>query len=108
METSTLPIMRQKQHNKGRSDYPPVRYGAFTDILAVFTDPTRRARFDAKVARSAGPDPCHPWLGSRLPTGYGLTQGSIAYQGYSFLAHRVAWALANDREPGKAVIRHTL
>src|SRR5579859_7795379 len=107
MKKSRLPIMRQSTHKKARRDYPKIDYGILTEILPVFADPKRRARFEGKIDRSGGPDACHPWRGGALPLGYGLTQGCIAYQGYSFLVHRVAWALANDREPGDAVIRHS-
>lgn len=103
MDNSRLTIMRDTSHKpKIRGNYPRLSYGALTDILPVFADPKRRARFEAKVDRSAGPRACHPWHG-----GGRLAQGCIAYQSYSFLAHRVAWALANGREPGQTPIRHT-
>lgn len=91
---------------KDRTDYPAVRYGELLDILPVMT-PKRRARFEAKVDRSAGPEACHPWQGAPGPSGYGLVQGADDYRGFSFLAHRVAWAIEHEQEPGAAVIRHS-
>jgi hypothetical protein len=48
--------------------------------------PAELARFDAKVDRSAGPDGCHIWTGSRSTAGYGQLQvdGRLQY------AHRLA------------------
>ncbi len=86
--------------------YPRKRYGELLDILPVIQG-TRRKKFLAKIDRSAGSFGCHPWRGPRLPSGYGLTQGSVDYLGYSFLAHRVAWAIARRREPAAALILHS-
>jgi hypothetical protein len=72
-------------------------------MLEVLASPRVRDRFSRKVDASGA---CHLWLGSTNSTGYGLLQGSVAYQGFSFLAHRVAWALANSQDPGLSVVRH--
>lgn len=90
-------IMRQKSH------YPRVEYGllGFADVM----NEKRIARFWSKVDR-AGEGLCHPWRGSRNAQGYGLFQGAVAYAGYSFLAHRLAFWLANGRDP-VGIVRHT-
>lgn len=86
--------------------YPKKTYGTLVDILPVITG-KRRDRFLSRIDRSGGPDACHPWQGHGLDAGYGLVQGCVRYQGYSFLAHRVAWALAHDEEPGERIVRHS-
>lgn len=91
------------QKPKRRADFPKLRYGELRDILPVLADPAVRERFEAKVDRFGE---CHLWKAGGTKAGYGLFQGSIGYQGYSFLAHRIAWALDREREPGSAVIRH--
>ena len=98
-------IMRQMSHKRRRGDYPKLTYGQLTEILPIFTG-KRLDRFSAKVDRSGGRLACHPWRGGATGSGYGIVQGSIRYQGYSFLAHRVAWALAHDAEPGDLPIHH--
>ena len=86
---SRVVIMRQKSH------YPRVEYGllGFADVM----NEKRIARFWSKVDR-AGEGLCHPWRGSRNAQGYGLFQGAVAYAGYSFLAHRLAFWLANGSQ----------
>lgn len=98
-------IMRHMSHKKSRSSYPKVSYGDLVEILPVMMG-KRRDRFKAKIAL---PDHrgCRIWLGGSTKEGYGLVQGSIDYQGFSFLTHRVAWALANAAEPGEQIVRHT-
>lgn len=103
--TRRMAFMRQMMH-KEKKTYGPVRYGEQVEILPVMT-PKRIARFHAKVDRSGLPDECQPWLGGRNAAGYGLMQGSTSYVGFSFLAHRIAWALARNAEPGALVIRHS-
>jgi hypothetical protein len=53
-----------------------------------------RHRFDAMTDKSGGQNACWPWTGSISEGfgGYGIFRGRIA--------SRVAWALANNREPG--------
>lgn len=96
-----MEIMRQKTHK-----YPRVARPALTEILPVMT-PKRLARFEKRIDRSGGPQACHMWLGSPGPGGYGLFQGCDNYQGFSFLPHRITWALAHNAEPGEAIIRHS-
>lgn len=96
--------MRQMtQKPKRRADFPRLRYGGLRDILPVLDDPAVRERFETKIDRSGE---CHLWQAGGTNAGYGLFQGSIGYRGFSFLAHRIAWALDREREPGNAVIRH--
>lgn len=83
--------------------YPRPRHPEQTlSIHAVMTY-RRQQRFWRKVA-SGEDDACWPWLGGRSSTGYGLVQGCVLYVRYSFGAHRVAWALANGRDPD--VVQH--
>ncbi len=98
-----MDIIRQMSQNP----HPRVTYGNLLDILPVIRG-KRRKRFLSKINRTpAGPKRCHLWIGHTNQTGYGLVQGSIDYEGYSFLAHRVAWAIKHQREPGDLVIRHS-
>src|SRR5215469_2799720 len=99
MALSQGSIMRQRSH------YRTVSYGTLVAILPVIVG-KRRDRFLSKIGEPSGPKGCREWQGGQMPAGYGLVQGSIAYQGYTFLAHRVSWALAHDCEPGELVIRH--
>jgi len=56
-----------------------------------------RARFEAKVDRSGGPDACHPWTGSCSSDGY----GSFKIGGRTEKAHIQAWIFENGpRSPG--------
>lgn len=83
-----------------------VTYGLLVDILPILQG-KRLERFLSRIDRSGGPDACHPWIGKTGKLGYALVQGSVQYQGYSFLAHRVAWALARGEEPNERIIRHS-
>ena len=98
--------MRQMLHMKRQNAYPRVRYGELTEILPVVVG-TRRKRFGARIDVSGGRFSCHPWLGGTTGEGYGIFQGSIAYRGYSFLAHRITWALDHGREPNEWIVRHS-
>jgi hypothetical protein len=52
---------------------------------------------------TSGPNDCWPWIGKRDRRGYGL----IVHLGKQRRAHRVAWMLANGREPSPdEVVRH--
>jgi hypothetical protein len=96
-----MQIMRQRSH------YPTISYGELREILPIIVD-ERRERFEARIGPPSGIEGCCEWLGgSRTRAGYGLVQGSIDYHGYSFLAHRVAWALAHNAEPNNLIIRHS-
>lgn len=90
--------MRQKSQN-----YPRVSYGelSFAEVMT----PKRIDRFWRKVDR-AGLGLCWPWRAGRNGGGYGLFQGSVAYRGYSFLAHRLVFWLTHGRDPIR-VVRHT-
>ena len=92
--------------HKDRRDYPRLAYGEITEILPIMT-PKRVARFRAKISTAATVRGCLLWIPkARNNKGYGLFQGAVGYLGFSFLAHRVAWALHHETEPGKQVIRH--
>lgn len=104
-KVARLHVMRQKSHKTTRPHYPALQYGP-REILVVMT-PQRIERFLSRIDTAAGGVRCQPWTGSPGPKGYGLFQGSDNYQGFSFLAHRVAWALAHQTEPGTQVIRHS-
>lgn len=55
-----------------------------------------RARFEAKVDRSGGPDACHPWLAARGRGGYGY----FWVNGRMRSAHIVGWLFENEAVPG--------
>ena len=58
-------------------------------------------RFWRKVKRTA--DGCWEWQACRHKAGY----GSFGIRGKSRLANRVAYALANDEDPGTRAVLHT-
>lgn len=65
-------------------------------------DQRQRDRFWARVDRSDA-DGCWRWTGPRLESGYG-TFGTL---GWTVLAHRASWEIANGPIPEGIVIRHT-
>lgn len=56
----------------------------------------------ASVVRAGGPDECWNSTLEPLRTGY----VRVRFSGYRWLAHRVAWALANKRDPGVLLVCH--
>lgn len=73
-----------------------------TDSTVSPFDSATRARFWAKVDRSAGDAQCWPWVGYLGATGYGrFLQGQRLIQ-----AHRIAWADSNGPIPDGMVICH--
>lgn len=64
---------------------------------------TRREAWEERVDRR-GPDECWPWLGRIDPDGYGRFRAEGRPN--VFLAHRVAFEVANGREP-IGVVRHS-
>jgi hypothetical protein len=59
-------------------------------------------RFWSKVDRR-GPDECWPWLSSAASKGYGRFRvGRLNVH-----SNRAAWALANGRDPGGLIVRHS-
>ena len=61
-----------------------------------------KARFEAKVDRSGGPDACHAWTAAKNVHGYGeMWVGQRAMK-----AHRVAWELANGPIMAGLVVCH--
>lgn len=82
----------------GRTTDPVFRAGLTADRLA---------RFYAKVNRSS--EGCWPWMGTRMPRGYGLFNGG-RFDGRqrTRYAHRLMWELANGRRIRTGeVVRHT-
>lgn len=61
-----------------------------------------RARFEAKVDRSGGPDACWPWTGSRIPQGY----GQFGLWPRTVRAHRAAFVIANGPIPDGPWVLH--
>lgn len=67
--------------------------------LEVMTNPRLVERYWSRVDRTGGEDACWPWThANRTTFGYGVLQGSIAYEKYSLSAHRIAFALHHGRE----------
>lgn len=64
--------------------------------------PSAIERFWAKVDRSAGPDGCWAWTGTRMGRGY----GSFYLLGTTRPAHRVAYVIANGEIPAGLTIDH--
>lgn len=58
------------------------------------------ARFWSHVDKSAGPDGCWPWTGTRV-LGYGVFHARGVAK-----AHRVAWLMAHGSEAGSACVCH--
>jgi len=50
-------------------------------------------RFNAKVDRSGGDDSCWPWMGARIPRGYGVF--GLSSKQRSARAHRIAYEIAH-------------
>ena len=67
-----------------------------------FNIETAKASFLAKV--EIRPSGCWQWIGSK---GGGGRYGSVALAGKVQLAHRVAWILFNDSDPGELCVCHT-
>lgn len=73
--------------------------------MGVVEIPLDDERFTARFRSYVDPD-THQWLGYCDDDGYGIfTTTGPAGERVKFRAHRVAWALANQRQPS-GVIRH--
>lgn len=64
-------------------------------------EPEHAERFRRHVA-AAGPDDCWLWTGRRDTHGY----GRFVLHGKRRFAHRVAWALANGKDPSNLLVCH--
>lgn len=62
-------------------------------------------RFWTKVQRSADPDACWLWQGSRLPSGYGMLAGADKPR-KNLRASRVSWILHYGSIPDKLWVLH--
>lgn len=60
------------------------------------------ARFWSKVDVAISDGQCWPWRAHVAADGY----GKFRADGVTFQAHRIAWQVANGRDPGPLVIRH--
>lgn len=78
------------------------RSSSFCSRACFLALPTEE-RFWSKVDRSGGPDACWPWL---LRSGPSKTYGLFGVDGRTLRAHRIAWALANGRNPGSLFVLH--
>ncbi len=58
--------------------------------------------FWAKVDRR-GPGECWPWIGSRIPNGY----GQVKYHGQAYTAHDLAYILTNGPIPSGMLVMHS-
>jgi hypothetical protein len=64
---------------------------------------TVEERFWIRVDQSAGSSACWPWtLGRRDAKGY----GSVRFMGRTWVAHRLAWTLANGSVPAGLELDH--
>lgn len=72
-------------------------------------DASTRARFEAKVDRSGGPDACHLWTGARSG-GNGDPRHRYGYLGLGksrvVRAHRLAWEAVNGAIPATLMVCH--
>ena len=76
------------------------------DIYAYLNSPKGaaiEARFWSMVQRGPS-EACWDWQASRAPSGYGRFKIASFEARHS---NRVAWTIANRREPGDLIIRHT-
>jgi len=73
-----------------------------TPILSVIR-PKTLTRFKQKLVKSGT---CLNFTGARNKRGYGFVDVSYNYSArrYAILAHRLAWALANGRDPDEGLI----
>lgn len=53
-----------------------------------------------------GPDECWPWIGQAIPKGYGTMCYTRNKIGYTYYAHRMAYAIANGCIPAGNHVRH--
>lgn len=74
-------------------------HGCQVQSILPGLDDACRQRFLGHVLRGA-PDACWSWRGS------GARYGVFRVGPYVLRAHRVAWALAHDEEPGTSTVRH--
>ena len=58
--------------------------------------------FWQRVDQSGGPNACWPWSGMRYPAGYGRFKLGKRY----IIAHRTAYFLTYDIDPGESVVCH--
>lgn len=56
--------------------------------------------FNRVVENSSG---CHIWKGASNKLGYGV----VRYRGKRWATHRLAWKLANNKNPGKMFVLHS-
>ena len=86
----------------GSYELPPARARRSRSCSRDCADAVRRLdaaeAFWAKVDRR-GPDECWEWSGTRDADGYGRRKGGGV--------HRYSWTLANGRDPGELLVRHT-
>jgi len=73
----------------------------FFHLLSGFKGERRREAFLARV-ESSSPDACWEWQGHKNGKGY----GRVKFGQQSVMAHRVAWAIAMERDPGELIVRH--
>jgi len=59
-------------------------------------------RFWSRVDQSCGATGCWEWQGTSNGRGY----GSVHFLGVNYLAHRVAYYLANQQDPGELLVCH--
>lgn len=70
------------------------------EAAKLMSDP-QKENFRARI-EERGPDECWPWIGGRLPKGYGIASVGVT----SVLAHRLAYVLAGGRIEEGEVVRH--
>ena len=64
-----------------------------------FTDYSLQAKLIIWTDKTSG---CHEWQGTKQTGGY----GTFKFRGRVYLAHRVAWAFANQADPGSYSVDH--
>ena len=94
-------LARKTVARRARGQFPRKPKAVVTRAARVL--PTLEERFWAKVDRSAGPNACWPWIGVRIPSGY----GQLWRDGRHRPATHIALGLAGRMVPAGMLVCHT-
>jgi hypothetical protein len=73
-----------------------------SNVRWAATETLMASSFWSRVDDSSGPNQCWPWIGRKLPNGYGRLKFRNKYIG----ANRMAFALSHNSELGEMLVCH--